>query len=51
MRLVIRRVIDKVCCDKMQRKLDEGKVTHTEWNFFYGGDVIFFCPWCSESCI
>ena len=50
MRLVIRRVIDKACCDRMAKKISEKKVTHNEWNFFYGNDLIFYCPFCGEEC-
>ena len=50
MRLVIRKVINKICCDKMKDKIANGKVTHNEWNFFYGEDVIFYCPFCGEAC-
>ena len=50
MRLVIRRVIDKICCDKMKKELVSGKITHGEWNFYYGDDTIFYCPWCGEPC-
>ena len=51
MRLIIKRVIDKVCCDKMEKELASGKITYSEWNFYYNGDTIFFCPWCGEACI
>ena len=57
MRLVIKRVIDKVCCRRMQEALDDKNVTHNEWNFFFGNQdegscwVIFYCPWCGEDCM
>ncbi len=60
MQPVIRRVIDKICCDKMQGMLDKKRITHhvltgsinghNAWNFYLGDTVIFHCPWCGESC-
>ena len=50
MKLVIRKVIDKICCDRMKDKILEGKVTNNEWNFFYDEDIIFYCPFCGEEC-
>jgi hypothetical protein len=56
MRLVIRKLIDKVCCEKMQNALDNLDVICNEWNFFFESKekdlfyVIFYCPWCGEDC-
>ena len=59
MKLVIRRVIDKVCCKDMQEALNKKIITHhifgeipkhNAWNFYLGDDVIFYCPWCGEEC-
>ena len=60
MRIVTRQVIEKVCCEKMQEMLDEEIITHNVlkpisghngWNFYWGDKVIFYCPWCGESCV
>ena len=50
MQLVIRKVIDKVCCEKMGKMLDKKAITHSEWNFYWNDCVIFYCPFCGESC-
>jgi len=51
MQLVWKQEIDKVCCHKMQIKLDDKSITlRGNWNFYWGDEVIFYCPFCGERC-
>ena len=59
MQPIIVRVINKVCCEKMQKMLDKKIITHhvleptnghNAWNFYWGDEVIFYCPFCRERC-
>jgi len=45
------RIIDKVCCETMQIKLDNGSIAlRNNWNFYWGDEVIFYCPFCGKRC-
>ena len=60
MRIILKYVIEKVCCNNMQEYLDKGLITHhvlqpnlkghNYYNFYLGDKVIFYCPWCGEEC-
>ena len=51
MQMVWKFEIDKICCDKMEKKLDKWEITsRNNWNFYWGNEVIFYCPFCGERC-